>query len=87
MIKKIHCKLGYFFDNHKDIGFFVGVFSFLAIVLLIGCALIYGFLLFEYKPEPFLFLFLIKLWPLHISVILVPVFLYLMDRSLSGAVQ
>lgn len=82
---KTHEKIGKFFESHTDIGSFVYVFSLLGAVISFAAMFFLGGLVVQFMGGNFTsFIAIITIKPFWISILLFPIFLYLIDRSIKG---
>lgn len=79
----IHDHLGIFFKTHTGIGAFVYVLSLISVVTLGIITLLFGGVFVQLAGVSITTFILLK--PLWVSILLFPVFLYLIDRSSQGA--
>jgi hypothetical protein len=82
-LRTTHTQLGRFFMRNSDIGAIIFVLSFLGTCITGAAILFFGYLWVEYSHLNIAVFFAIK--PLWLSLLLFPVFLYLIDRSGLGA--
>lgn len=85
-MRKVDYYIGSFFNRHKDLGSFISVVSMLVSSISGGAILLFSFLFIKFNPERFMdsLMFFIKLWPLHVALVMFPISLYLIDRGSGG---
>jgi hypothetical protein len=89
MVKKVDYYIGSFFNRYRDFGSFISVVSMLLSAISGGTILLLSFLFIKYNPDRFLdsLMVFIKLWPLHLALVIFPISLYLIDRGSGGYIE